>query len=61
MRWLIRWSNGVFSSLLLVLFYIFIIPFGKLMFIIIQLVSKKNRDAYWQTPTTRELDIDSPY
>lgn len=61
MKLLIRQLNVLLSSLILILFYLFIVPLGKLIYIITHLFLKKNKNTYWQKPDERELDLKSPY
>jgi len=61
MKRLIRGLNSIFSAMVLFLFYLFIIPWGKIIFIITKIFKKKDVESYWQTPDTRKLEISSPY
>lgn len=53
--------NLFIASILLTSFYILVIPFGKLIYIISHILSKENKDTYWQKTENKKLDLNSPY
>jgi len=61
MKRAIKRMNALFSSLLLILFYLFIIPFGKLIFLLNSLLQKKNPNTFWLEPGEQKGDLSSPY
>lgn len=61
LRWIIKKSNWLFSSILLILFYLFIIPLGKVLYYVVLLFKKRNKNTYWNNPETQTVDLNSPY
>lgn len=59
--WIIKKVNWLFSSLLLILFYLFIIPLGKVLYHVVLLFKKRNKNTYWNNPETQTVDLNSPY
>jgi hypothetical protein len=57
----VKLLNDFTITIVFILFYIAIIPFGKLIFLVNSLFKKEDPNTYWQKPDGRELDLDSPY
>ncbi len=61
LRYMIRISNKAFSSILLILFYIVIIPLGTVIYTLVILFKKKDNNTYWHSPEVQAVDLHSPY
>jgi len=53
--------NLFIASVVLLFFYILILPFGKLIFFINLLLQKKDTKTYWLEPGEQKGDLSSPY
>lgn len=53
--------NLFITSIVLVFFYIIVIPLGKTVFLIHSMFRYKKRKTFWQTPDKYKLDLNSPY
>lgn len=61
MKRIIAWINSLFISILLVFFYLFIISFGKLIFLLSYLFKKRAPNTYWEKHYKQKFDPYSPY
>lgn len=60
-RMTIKKLNLVFVSILMLIFYICIIPLGKIILYIHSFFTKQNRDSYWVPMPFEKVDTSSPY
>jgi len=61
MKKVVKRINDLFISLVLLLFYIFAIGFSFLLFKLITLLRKSEKEkSYWEKPR-KKLDFSSPY
>lgn len=63
MKLIIRRINKHFSTFILIIFYLLVIPFGKFIYIITTLSSiSKKTNSYWKIYRGKEeIDLNSPY
>ncbi len=57
----IKKINLLFSLFILSLFYIFILPISKIIFLISEVFETKHVNTYWQEQEKRKLDLESSY
>lgn len=53
--------NLFIASVILVVFYIIVIPLGKIIFLIFSIFKNKNKETYWQTQDKQNMDLSSSY
>jgi len=58
---LVRELNHIIASIILFVFYLLILPLGKILFLIHSIFGRKDTKTYWQEPDEQKRDLSSPY
>lgn len=57
----IKLVNLLFSRFILFLFYLAILPIGKIIYLINSFFTRKSKETYWQKTDNKQIEFESPY